>query len=350
MPLPVSTLSVAARHVADFVGVAIQANANNVSLSIGHPAAAAPDSSSTDHRLNFFLHRLEDGGFDADVTPGDPWHLRLRCLVTAFGVVEDGVAAGENDLRLLGEVLRVFHETPVLPDLALASGATTATVRPRVIFSRLGPEELNQIWSTQGDVSYRPSVAYEIALVPVLPRELRVEAPLAGGLGMQSRADEAGRYEPFSGEIQYPRVPSTQINTAESTWRPRLAFVETTIDGPRATEVLTLELPLAPGFEPEVWVAGEAAANVTLRWEIWDTQDGWRRFEPMGGEPVVQASGPLLDPEAAAGAVTVAAPLPVTDAPGQAVLSALRSVQRPDGSTVEVRSNPLLVTLHGAGP
>jgi hypothetical protein len=40
--------------------------------------------------------------------------MRLYCLISAFGAPLDNVSAGENELRVLGEVMRLFHESPVL--------------------------------------------------------------------------------------------------------------------------------------------------------------------------------------------------------------------------------------------
>ena len=69
---------------------------------------------------------MEPTGFTFGLDPGESWLLRLHCLITPFGAAESPVSSGENDLRLLGEVLRVFHEKPVLPALDLGGAPPCA--------------------------------------------------------------------------------------------------------------------------------------------------------------------------------------------------------------------------------
>lgn len=184
MPLPESSLSRVCRAVAGFVAERLDAQRRNVRVEIGSPAEAAPGESDTDHRVNLFFYRVEPSGFGPSPGPDETWRLRLRCLVTAFGVREEQVAAGENDLRLLGEVLAAFHERPVLDPLSLPEGE----VRARVVFQPLATEEINQLWATQGDTAYRPSVAYEVSLVPVPAGRPRPEAPEVESVDLQVRA------------------------------------------------------------------------------------------------------------------------------------------------------------------
>jgi len=152
MALPRSSLSRVCRAIADFVSVGLDASANSIQVMVGSPASAAPAATDTTHRVNLFFYRIEPAGFFTGNTPGDPWWVRLHCLVTGFGIEEEQVSAGENDLRLLGEVMRIFHETPVQSALTVGD----ETFRLQVVFLPLGADDLNHIWSTQGDVSYLP--------------------------------------------------------------------------------------------------------------------------------------------------------------------------------------------------
>jgi hypothetical protein len=172
MPLPLSSLSRVCRYVADFVGTELEASTHSVRVLIGSPAEAAKDA-ETEHRINLFFYLVEPSGFTFGIDPGEGWLLRLHCLITAFGAAESPVSSGENDLRLLGEVLRVFHERPVLPVLDIDGH----TVRMQVVFEPLTLDRINHLWATQGDVTYRPSVGYEMSLLPVYPRTFAVEAP-----------------------------------------------------------------------------------------------------------------------------------------------------------------------------
>lgn len=341
MALPVSSLSQVCRSIADFVSQGLQASQNNIHVTLGSPADVAPKTTDSDHRVNLFFYRFDVGGFGPAAAPEEIWRLRLHCLVTAFGVQEDQISAGENDLRLLGEVLRIFHETPILAPVQVNG----EQVRTQVVFQPLSTDEINHLWSTQGDVGYHPSVGYEMALAPVVPQGHAVGAPLAGALGFEVRADPARRRLPFTGAAAAPPVGAVTVDTGTPDWAPRICFV---VDGACAASlVFEVGSPELSAFTPSVWVAGEAGSPVTLTWEVWDRTDGWSLQEPGAAG---SASGPVLDPEAVADASTVEVVLPFDDHAGQAVLHASRTWTRPDGTPIEVRSNPLLVTLFEVTP
>lgn len=341
MALPRSSLSRVCRAIADFVSLGLDASANSIQVMIGSPASAAPAATDTNHRVNLFFYRIEPAGFFTGDTPGDPWWVRLHCLVTGFGLDEEQLSAGENDLRLLGEVMRLFHETPVQSALTVDD----ETFRLQVVFHPLGADELNHIWSTQGDVSYRPSVAYEMALAPVLPSERRPESPLVGRIGSAVRAVPAARTSPFGGATAAPPVPRSTVDASRPDWAPVICFV--------AGGACAQSLLFAQGsqeledFVPQIWVAGEPGASVTLAWQRWTSTGGW---QDVADTTAATATDLTLDPEGAGDAETVEVALPeelVSDG-GQAVLYAERIwVRGSDGVTVTVRSNPLLVTVHG---
>lgn len=333
MALPVSSLSQVCRSIADFLSNRLEAAQNHIQVRIGSPASAAPAQGDNDHRVNLFFYRVEPEGFGPAAAPGETWLLRLSCLVTSFGVDEDQISAGENDLRLLGGVLSAFHETPILDPVAIDG----TIVRAQVVFQPLGMEEINHLWATQGEAVYRPSVAYEMALIPILPRHPRLGGPLVGAVGFEVRSDDAGRHAPFGGHAVPPPVVAREVNTRLEDWAPSLCFVA---DG---ACVESVSLAVGTAFAPRVWVAGLNGAAVRLRWEIWDAQDGWR----AGGIDVdTAATGERLDPDQAAGAVTTPVALPFDDHAGQAVLYAERTFHRAaDGVEITVRSNPLLVNL-----
>lgn len=342
MPLPESPLSQVCRSIAGFLSERLEASLNHIHVRIGSPADAVPKETDTDHRVNLFFYRLEPNAFAPAADPGEPWRLRLHCLVTAFGVQEDQVSAGENDLRLLGGVLRAFHERPVLDGVAVNGDE----VRAQVVFQPLSTEEINHVWATQGEASYRPSVAYEMALIPVLPSAPRIGGPLVGALGFEARSGMASRRAPFSGVASPPPVLFFAVDTGREDWAPRICFV----DGGACAESLSFAVDSQElaDFAPRVWIAGEAGSAVSLAWEVWDREQGWRPEDP----PVpAAASTPAIDPEQAASAVTSAADLPFDDHPGQAVLYAERQYTRgSDGALLSVRSNPLLVNLFEEGP
>lgn len=341
MALPRSSLSQVCRAIADVVSIGLDAGANSIQVMIGPPASAAPATTDTTHRVNLFFYRIEPSGFFPGDTPGDPWWVRLYCLVTGFGIEEEQISAGENDLRLLGEVMRLFHEQPVLSTLTVGD----ETFRLQLVFVPLGADDINHIWSTQGDVSYRPSIAYEMTLVPVLPRERRIEPPLVGRIGSEVRAEPAAQSASFGGTISAPQVRRVVVNSANPSWEPIISFVA---DGACAHSlVFALGSAELAGFEPRVWVAGAPGSPVTLVWQRWSSAAGW---QDVTGSTDTTATTLTLDPEQATTAQTVPVAMPqvLREEGGQGVLYAQRTwVRDSDGVSLSIRSNPLLVTVYG---
>lgn len=343
MALPESSLSIICSSIAQFVRDGVNAAANNISVGIGAPGEI-PEGDEQ-HKLNLFFYRFEPGGFDSHVHPNDPWRIRLFCMISAFGVDDDGVPAGENDLRILGEVLRIFRETPVLGTV----GVDGEQVRLQVVFSPASDEQINQIWSTQGDTTYRPSVIYEMALAPIMPHQLRVAPPLVGALGSEARAAAAGRFAAFAGTVYPPRVPPVMIDIRDPRWAPALCWVHRGA----CAHALSFDVasPEFAAFTPQVWLAGDPSAGVQLVWEIWD-RDGWRQVgAPVAATPFSTHIDPDSLPAAAAGTFPLTLALPVSipagESAAQGLLYAGRSViPLPGGPSLTVRSNPLLISLY----
>jgi hypothetical protein len=336
MALPLSSLSRICRSVADFLGAELEANSNSIRVLLGSPADAAKEF-DTDHRVNLFFYLIEPSGFGA-FAPDETWLVRLHCLVTPFGVAEGQVGSGENDLRLLGAVLRVFHENPILPAYDLDG----TPVRGQVVLNPLTLDQINHIWSTQGDVPYRPSVAYEMALAPIPPSEMRIPGPMVGSIGVEVFKDL--KIHAFSGGQVAPAVTVRAVSTERPDWTPALCVV----DGGECGLSLSFEVgsPELTAFTPQAWVAGLPGSPVTLRWESWEADTGWTA---LPDHVDTQATSTVLDPAVAGSATTVAAPMPFKDRPTQLVLYAVRNAKRfPDGLAIQVRSNPVLISLYEA--
>lgn len=343
MALDHSSLSRVCHGIADHVADAVHATTNAIRVTLGPPADAVPGQSDTEHRINLFFYRFEPSGLFGDVAPDEPWMIRLSCLITVFCVIEENIPAGESELRLLGQVLRLFHDAPVLTLAPVEAGGDPVNIQ--VIYQTMGLEEINHLWSTQGNVTYRPSLTYEMALAPVLPVRQHIGSPLVAMTGLDTRADMGARQAVFGGAAQTPDMPAREVNADREGWAPAICLVY------QGACHQSLSLALGSGalaaFTPAVWVAGENGSEVSLEWEIWDSADGWR----AAGDPTAAtATGPVLDPAAAADAVTSVVALPFSDHAGQAVLYARRRYTRgSDGAQLTVRSNPVLVNLYGGG-
>lgn len=343
MPLPDSSVSVASRAVRDFLkGGLRDADGSSVDVLVGSPADAQPRQNDRNHRLNLFMYRLEPSGYGSWPSPDEVWRLRMHCLVTAFAVDEGNVAPGENDLRILGEVVRLFHERPILDPIQVNG----ETVRLEIVPEAMGVDEINHLWATQGsEVPYRPSVAYEVSLVPVVPSERATGSPVTGALGLGVDARPRPGRGPPPG-IRFPDAQRRRVDAADPAWAPAICFVV----GETAAESLSFVdgSPELAAFTPRVWIAGEPGAEVTLHWEGWDRVRGWRA---VGDVATAQASTPGIVPEAAADAATVELELPDEPRPGQLLLHARRTFVLPgEERDRQVRSNPLLVSVSDAGP
>jgi hypothetical protein len=309
---------------------------DKVNVILATPAETAADAAGeTNHRLNLFFYRFEPAGLFPDNLPGQTGWLRAFCLVTPFGIAEDGIGAGENDLRLLGEVVRIFQEKPVFR-LTLDG----ADYQLQVIFQSFGLDQLNQLWSTQGDTTYRPSVMYEVSLAPVVPLEPAIPAPLAGGFGVRTYAELDPAAEAVSSRV--PEVPPLVPDLGRVDWTPAVAWVT----GTSCAFSLSFAVGSAAlaAFVPRVWLAGKVGETVRLRWQTWDATQGWQAGSVVNA--VVPSTS--IDPETVAGAPVVDLTLPFNNRVGQMLLHAERDYARPaDGVIVTVQSNPLLISLYG---
>ncbi|ABV94293.1 hypothetical protein Dshi_2560 [Dinoroseobacter shibae DFL 12 = DSM 16493] len=353
MPVPTSSLAQVCMQVRDVISAGIQAQARGIEVTMGAPAVVGGIDNPTEHHLNLFFYRFEPSGFQPDTQPDLPWRMRMFCMITPFGIVEaDGgqtISAGENDMRILSETMRVLHETPVLDPVTVsaAGGANGIEVRTRVVFLPATDEQINQIWSTQGETHYRPSAVYEMSLTPVMPLELASEPRMVGAIGTDIRANFSARRAAFDGVILGPPVPAVLVDTTGPGWAPATALI---FEGAlHRTLSFDVTAPAFAGFVPQVWIAGETNTPVDLVWQAWrDT--GW---ETVGAAQAATPATEDIDPRnipAGLPGVPVAAPLPEALAPDetslQLMLTAQRQFTRYAGGPVETaRSAPLLITL-----
>jgi hypothetical protein len=337
VPLVQPSVAQVCKSIAGFLTGAFSGGDTSVRVLTGSPADAVPGDSDADHRLNLFFFRFEPAGLVPDLAPGQTQMVRLHCLATPFAVSEGSISAGENDLRIIGELIRIFQESPVFRFDIGDEG-----FHIQVIFLNLGIDQLNQLWSTQGDAVYRPSVLLEISLAPIIPNQALVAGPLTAAVGQEVRADLQA---PPPSLVATPPPPGLMRPLiARESWTPALVLVH---DGAAAQSIsFALAGPELAAFTPQAWVAGAPGENVALVWELWDSSVGWRAGDSSTAAVITSSA---IDPEAAGSAPTVAVPLPFDDRAGQMVLYAERSLVRAaDGAAITLRSNPVLINLYEA--
>ena len=109
----ISSLSVAANELRTLLQTEI-VDVDVEQIKIGHPKETFGDMKKDMNHLNLFFYNVQYDGYPVDGLSTDPFYVRLYCLITAVGAKKSNLSAGENDLRLIGEVMRVLHEQPVI--------------------------------------------------------------------------------------------------------------------------------------------------------------------------------------------------------------------------------------------
>ncbi len=277
--LPASSLSSAAYSLRKLFLQNIDGLNDISSIRIGHPSENIKDLEDADENcLNLFFYDVNYDGYPSDGSSDNPFYVRLHCLITAVGYKSKepespgsstgrDVSKGENELRLIGEVMRVLHEQPLLA-IGDAEGNDIAVLQ--VIPHTMNLDNLNHIWSTQTDISYRLSVAYEMSLAPI-PYAFSVEtSPLVGdprmvGWGAMSRDDGKERDGIIS--LQ-PQVEYLEVDTGVDKWMPHVCFLETFADTTRKLHyVFKMDGDLDAGLD--ILIAGKAGGTVQMFWNVW---------------------------------------------------------------------------------
>ena len=173
VPAP-NMLSAVANHLGQFISTQVDGNPIVV---VGPPADAVAAIQDKKPVVNLFFYKLSPSGFYPDAKSSDPFQIRIQCLITAFGKENEGngttetvLSEGEFNLRLLGAIMQKFHEKPE-QHVSIAGAGPLSQTLLQIIFAPLNIEELNQIWATQGDIIFRTSLAYEIAMVPIVTQQ-----------------------------------------------------------------------------------------------------------------------------------------------------------------------------------
>lgn len=335
-------------------------------ISISHPGDIKPDKAA--NLLNLFFYRVEFAGYPADGNCLDSFGYRMHCLITAFGCEDvitagDGppqkLSTGENELRLLGEVVRVLQQKSLI---RIDDGEAALHLHP--LFYPLSLDDLNRIWSTQGDTFYRLSVAYEFGLVFVPLAQPPRPGPLIGSVGAAVRP-EVRRPEPVPEVAAHPlRVPRVELNIGRADWSPHVCFLVEGGNGSKKSLAYVLYLPLSSEQRDfTILLAGAPGAKISLFWEVWDSAGGqWSRPEADGNTPEAtipdgsRANPPwpthVIDPLEVDDRLRQTVKLPsALLSPGpaarQAVLYPCRAWERQDPprsvAELPLRGNPLLV-------
>jgi hypothetical protein len=319
--------------------------------------------------------------------------MRVHCVITAFGIDEDvdndqtvDFSAGFNELRMLSQVMRLFQERPVM----LIDGDDPGEVWHTQFIPRpLADEQINQIWSTQGDTIYRPSVVYEIALAPIEPQTLTTQAARVASVGSYADSDMSRRHAPWPAgrATLFPPVPSVSVDTGNPQWAPAILLVSGPAGDRQASLTLNLEVPEGLGGLADfgsfpsvaIWIAGDPGlvGDLTLVGQLLQNPDAdrsggrWVEITPLTGLSadadrldVDNLPQPAPDPSATAFTLTQAhwTGIDNSNHSWQLQLFVERHIAYqpdsgqwvvlPHGATdgMRIRSNPLLISLTREAP
>jgi hypothetical protein len=274
--LPVSAMSDAANKLRNLLLDRIDDLDDVKRIRIGHPKDTLEDmeKDKDKNHLNLFFYNVSYDGYPADGLSEDPFYVRLHCLITAVGAKKGSPSAGENDLRLIGEVMRVLHQQPVI---SVDDGNNGEIAQLQIVPHPLNLDNLNHIWSTQGDTAYRLSVAYEMALAPIPLTEAVERSSLVGEIGTRVQGDMDREPLPAGGfgiPASAPIVPGVKVDASRSNWTPHVCFVY--LNACAYTLAFKEGSQALMDFLPRIWVAADANARIDLVWEKWQSDSGWQ--------------------------------------------------------------------------
>lgn len=271
MLLPVSAMSDAANKLRNVLSKKIDVLKDVKQIRIGHPKDTF-DGLGADGLiyLNLFFYNVQYDGYPSDGLSEDPFYVRLYCLITAVSGKTSKPSPGENDLRLIGEVMRVLHQQPVI---SVDGGTNGEIAQLQIVPHPLNLDNLNHIWSTQGDTAYRLSVAYEMALAPIPLTKAVERSSLVGdsqmvAWGAMTRPPEKEK----DGVISLkPKVEYLEIDTDSEDWMPHICLFKRVehIDASHEDLHYVLKVEGNLDGEMDVLIAGKNNGKVKLVWNVW---------------------------------------------------------------------------------
>jgi hypothetical protein len=136
------------------------------------------DQGSNTPLVGLYLYRVEHNPFAANLDwqaigatqlTAPPFGLNLHYLVTAYGPDELEIQ------RALGEVMRTFHERPLVRrgDPVLAPALAAMTEELRIVPHMLSLADMLDLWRAFDKVAYRLSITYEVSAILVESRVTR---------------------------------------------------------------------------------------------------------------------------------------------------------------------------------
>lgn len=159
-----------------------------VDVEINNPAGTnIPTGTNAKNLVTLFLYRIEPDHAAYLSTPERGLVVRLKVMINVYGVQTSvsGESARTTELRVLSEILRLFMEHPQFGPIRVKGTTPTGVMQS---MASQGPmieaqplsldmEEINHIWTTQGDAAFRTALVYSFNYGVVAPKAPKDEGP-----------------------------------------------------------------------------------------------------------------------------------------------------------------------------
>ncbi len=142
------------------------------------PADAISDATSL---ILLYLYRVEQSPFFVNTVPPPPAPnqlseppigLNLHYLIAPYG-------NGQLQIQLtLGDIIRVFHDMPVIDPAFYHPALHDTTEELRMILNPLPLQEMTELWRSFNERSYRLSLTYEASVVLIDSSVTRTVVPV----------------------------------------------------------------------------------------------------------------------------------------------------------------------------
>lgn len=272
----------AASHIADVMAAVrdrireLQPLFPGLDVEIGHPAQFHPRAAESNHLVTLFVYRIEPDMRAMVSTPEVGLAVRLNTLITVYGGDKEDLAEsiGSLELRILSHILRLFVERATLGPVrlrdTLAQGALAIWAEQGLSVEAeplsLDMEEINHIWTTQGDTPYRTSLAYSFKYGLVTPLKPAPDGPPVLSVELAP-----------PGGLSGPGDIGVDPTFAPAPASPAPVFGALVIRGPGATPTLLPAATVAPAAGniaiQLLAIAGESA-SLTLAVQRFDLTTG----------------------------------------------------------------------------
>ncbi|MCG8418588.1 MAG: DUF4255 domain-containing protein [Proteobacteria bacterium] len=318
---------------------------SDADIQIGHPARFSSTGNGQGEALNIFIYHVEHSGYPAHTGTSEPYFVKLHCLLTPMteGDTAENIGPGDMELRLLGHAMEILHKDPVV-NVTDDDGSVLAQLQ--TVPTHMSVEETNRIFSTQFETSYRVSVAYELALVPVFVEPPRNDSPRVAAIEVGTSPEMVDRNrspgDPDAAFIN-GRITGFEVDTSRPDWEPHIVFVD-----PAGQLTYALRLQQSPGTPlPPARVLGFGTGTATLQVQRRIGEGPWQQIPDRGSMALNSAP---IDPDTDySSAPTTDLPLDgddaILDQPGQAWVWVERVWQREDRPPVTIRSNAIAITI-----